>query len=208
MLQPCQQGRRREQADACCREFDGQGQAIQAPADFGDRRGAGVVDYEPRAHGLGAGDEKLYGLVLRKLFWRRWWFAARQSQRHDGVLMLRQQVQGCAAGGQDLQSRTGTQPIPDDGRGCQEVLEVIHDEQGAPVPQPVLDGFRWGAPTIWLDVQHACHHRGDQCRIRQGRQRYEVDAIRKGVTQICRSLESQTRLARSTRSGERQQLLP
>src|SRR5258708_22922061 len=68
-----EQGLRRQELDACCRQFDSQRQAVQADADLGDRSGIGLGQLKRRQDSLSTFDEEMHsghlhqGLPLREL---------------------------------------------------------------------------------------------------------------------------------------------
>ena len=129
----------------------------------------------------------------------------RCRQARHRVLLLARDVQGRAAGDDDLDRGCGPQQVGDDRCGRDDLLEVVEHEQHRLVAQPVGEriGDRPGGPL--RDADRAGDPGGDQHRVADRLERYEEDAVREVVRDAGGELERQSRLARAARPGQRQQ---
>ena len=128
-LEPRQQRRRREDPYPCRRQLDRQRQPVQPPADLRHRRGVLRRKGEPGPDRLRPLDEEPHRFVVEELF-RRGRIHGRQRQRRHRVLALGPQPERQPAGGQHSEGRGGREQLADEGRGRNDLLEVVqHQEQ-------------------------------------------------------------------------------
>ena len=159
-------------------ELDRERQSIQPPADLGHERSRRQLS----AGRAGTADEQLFRIGGRK--------------RRDLELVLPVQVEPSAARREHTQTRGAFQQLAHCGRGIEELLEVVQEQQELAAPQLVVQALL-GQPERLRD-------RGaDECRIDERRQPDEPDAVGEGVGELVCRAERNACLAGTTRAGQR-----
>ena len=113
-----------------------------------------------------------------------------------------------AARRQDRQLRRAGQELADDGRRGAELLEVVEDEQDAPAGEVIDESIDRRSSAAIRQAQHLGDRRRHERRIRDGLERDEPDAVRKGFCAPRGELEAEPRLAGAARSGQGQEASP
>jgi hypothetical protein len=162
---------RRKQPDPRGGQLDGQGQAVQAPADGGDIGGVAVSDAEAGPGQASVLDKQARGFAGRHLLRSH---ICRQPERRHRLLLLAQQVQRPPGRGQHDQVGRGRQQLGHHlGRAVQ-LLQVVQHEQGRAVTEIAGHHLR----AVGADAQTAGdslpHHLG----IANSRQRDEEHSVR------------------------------
>jgi hypothetical protein len=128
VLEPPEQGARREQPRARRRELEGERESVEAAAHRGDVAGVLVGEGEVGTAGAGALHEQAHRLGLSN---RRGAGGGRvgERERGHGELLLGAQAQRLAARHHDGEPRRRRQEPGDERRGVEQVLEAVEHEQ-------------------------------------------------------------------------------
>jgi hypothetical protein len=202
--EPDQQRLRGQQGHPGRRQFDRQRQAVQAPADPGDRGGVFVGEGERRAHRRGPLDEQTDGLVLDQRARRRRSGGLRKGQRRYGEDVLAGDPQQRPARHQQRDAWTTDHQVDQDRPGREDVLEVVQDQQQ---PARAENAYQCGGrgPAGGLgDAEHLGDPRRNPVVVADGRELHERDLVEPGV-EIRRDLHREPGLAHTAGSGERDQ---
>ena len=135
-FEPLQNLSRREQLRSRRGELDCERQSVEPPADAGDLRCAGRVELEARIDRLRPRREEPHRVGLDERLERK--VGVGSVERRHRVLALGCQPQWGAARGEDPQARGRGEEVADEGRGGENLLEVVEHEQHPPLAQ-VLD---------------------------------------------------------------------
>ena len=106
------------------------------------------------------------------------------------------------ARGQDRESRAGGEQVDDEGRGVDDLLEIVEHEQEVLVAQ---EGREAGDERFVAGVAHVedlGNGGGYVIRVADRRKRDEPNAIREGVSAHCGYRKGKAGLAHATRSGK------
>ena len=171
MFQSLHHPRRRQQLAARRRKLDREGQPIEPPADLRDIRRAFLRQLESGVDCAQTGHEEANGVVGCELLERRRRAAARRLQRRDRVLVLALKTQRRAARGKHGHSRSRCEQLRNEQRPGEQVLEVVEQQQEAPVAQVIRERIGGGA-IAFLDLECDGDRRGNQSRVGD---RSEVD---------------------------------
>ncbi len=194
--------RRVEHDRARRRKLDRERDAVEPPADGGDRAEILLVMPEVRAQRLGAGHEQLDRGVIERAFGGGLQFR-RHAERRDAIDMLAVDAQPFAAGGEN----DGARAAGDDGldqprHGIDDMLAIVENEQQAPRADRARNRLRRNLLAFLLDGEHAGDRRRHQARIGQRRQ---FDQQPVGIVsrrrRSCR-LQRQRRLADAARPDQ------
>jgi hypothetical protein len=149
--------------------------------------------------GLGPGELVKRGQVARSGHQR----APRgQRQWRHGIDSLSRQVQRRAAGGQDGQAGSGSQEGGQRGRGIDDLLEVVEDEQKLAVTQGAQQPRLRRLILRLPHAQDLGDHRENQVALVHRRQRNEGDAAGDAGGSIRCHPQREARLAGAAGSGE------
>ena len=167
------------------RQFDGEGQAVEAGADVGDERQQVVGHFQGCARGVGAGHEQLGSVV-----------GGQRGYRPHG---LAGHAQRFATRGHEPQARAAAQQFfGHGGGGVDEMLAVVeHDHQLA-----ITDHVREPGGVGY--VERGRDRRGHRGGITDGRKLNDVATIGERDRFGARHLERQPRLPHSPRAHEGQ----
>jgi ABC-type amino acid transport system permease subunit len=121
------------------RQFDRQRQAIEPPANLGDRGRGRFGSGHIGSHSCGAGQEQPYRLGIDYLSTGT---GRGQGHRRDRERMLAADAQGSTAGDQQCQARAGVQHIAEHRRGCHDLFEVVEQEQATAPGEMCSEPFR------------------------------------------------------------------
>src|SRR6187455_3140163 len=88
------------------------------------------------------------------------------------------------------------------------MLEIVEDQQHPALSEIGCDPLFHRRAGLFLDIQRLRNHREQQAWLGDRYQVDKVDAIGEARQRLSSHLKGQTSLARSTRSGERQQANP
>ncbi len=135
-FEPLENLSRREQLRSRRGELDRERQPVEPPADAGDLRGAGRVELEARIDRLRPHREEPHRVGLDERLERK--VGVGSVERRHRVLALGCQPQRGAARGEDPEARGRGEEVADEGRGGEDLLEVVEHEQHPPLAQ-VLD---------------------------------------------------------------------
>ena len=197
-------GRQRPQAGG--RKLDGQGDAIESPADLDDRVAIGGRQLEARVGGPGTLQEEQDRVAREQpVTIRRSPVGGGNRQRRHGQDRLTGDAQRFLAGGQDAHIGTGdkdgTRQL---GAGGQEVFAVVEDEEQSSAAEMVDDGRSDRPSGLLRDAEHGRDGRRDQARVGQGPELDEPRAIIEAVGQLLRQTHGQPRLPDATGPRQRQ----
>ena len=144
MLQATQQGLRREQLDAGCRQFDSQRQPLQTGADcrHGTRISCGQLKIG--LDGPSSLQEKRHGRHLRQVlaFGKLWEIG--DSQGGYGEFVFSRQMQGSTAGDQHVQAGARSEQDGECCRGSYHLLKVVQQQEQVVVTQSRLQLLKQG----------------------------------------------------------------
>src|SRR6266487_3873653 len=183
-------------------QLQGQWQSVQLDADLGDRRRVVLRKDKIGLHRLRTLNEKRDRPVVQQLLMR--WQVQRigQGERRHRKLVFPLHMQYCPAGHQDLEGGTGQQQFHQGGRGCEDLLKIIQQQQEVFVAQERFEG---GEPRTFLDIAQA-QRLGDgghdQVRVAHSSKLHQAHPVRKRLAQIHRHLLSQLCLADAAGTGE------
>ena len=195
---------RRQQLTAGCGKFDRQRQPIDTPADRRDRGVAGVAQLELRIVRPCALREQRDGVPVRR---RPATGTAVSSygERRNGVALLGVQGERLAAGREHDDARTGPKHAAYEGCRPQHVLAVVHHEQQMLARQKAFDRLLGRFAGERHDAKRADDRRGNLLRPLQSGERHEARPIGEVPRRAARGLNRESRLAHTSRPGERQQ---
>ncbi len=147
---------RRERSETSGRQLEGEGDALEAPANLAHRLLVRRAEGKARS---------CLGAALREQGERR-----HVGQRRQTKDMFFGQAHGLAAGGDDAQLGAGAQPSGNQlGARAEDVLAVVHDDQARCCAQAIEDGLFGVALTPIEDTQVTRHARGEQPLVAHGR---------------------------------------
>ncbi len=172
--EPVEDVLRREDLDPRRRELDRQRESVEPAADLLDD--AGRVVEQARVDGAGAALEQRDGRL--------------GGQRAERELVLGGEMERRAARHHELRARRRVQDRVERGRGVEQLLEVVHDDQQ-------LAARRLADRRLQL--------RTHQARIVQRGERHEPRALREPLTEPVCELQREPRLADPARPGQREQ---
>ena len=196
-----------EDPDAGGGELEGQGDAVEAPADLGDGGGVGLARTEA---GLGPScplAEEGHGVRARQILHAGRLGGGEGEGGHPPGHLARQ-PQDLPAGGQDGDAwAAGQQHVNQFGGRLDDVLAVVADDEGPlgleVLGEPVHEHLRG---STWAGGQHAQgtgHHGGHERRIGQPAQLDQHDAVREILLDTGRHLQGQAGLPASSNPGQR-----
>ena len=179
---------RSEQADARSGELEREWESVEAPADLRDRFGV-ILTTEARARRLGAGREERDGIGC--------------GQRLDGIEALSGDAERNATRDEKLEPRAAGDQRGHVGRGVDDLLEVVEDEEHAPIADERGDAVDDRALLGLLDVE-----RGSECGKEVGgvgdvREADERGAVGKLRRQAMRELDREAGLPHAPRARHR-----
>lgn len=196
-----------EYAHADGGEFDGEGEAVQAPAQAG--HGGAVVGGEPEAgdDGGGAVGEEGEGRIAVG----RDEVAVRvgHGQRPYLEEVFLGEAEAVAAGGEDPDTGGAAQQGGGEvDAGGQQVFAVVDDEEEAPVPQLFDQGVQRRLHGVVVEAEGVGGGERDERRVVQAGQVHEAHAVREGALDAGRDAYGEARLADAARAGQRDQAGP
>ena len=165
VAEPGRQLRHGQRADPGRGEFDGQRYAVELAADFADRRDvlAGQAEPGPGQRGPVAEQPDRFRLGRRP---RICHLGLRYGQRRHRPARLPRHAQPGLAGRQDAEPGAASKKRRDRvGGGLDDVLAVVHDEQGLGVTQPGDDAAEEGLAWFLPDRQVQCDGGHHQIRL-------------------------------------------
>ena len=165
-----------------------------------DVRCAAGVELEAGIDRLRPSCEEPHGIGLDERLERKAGIGS--LERRHRILALRRQPQRRAARGQDPETRGSGEQVADEGRGREDLLEVVQHEQHAALAE-VLDHAFGQVPLALADVERLRDRGHEQLRVRDRREADEQGAVAELGLERVRDRESQPRLARPSGTGER-----
>jgi hypothetical protein len=187
-------------ANAGSGQFDRQWQAVEPTADPNQGGGVRLRDAEGGVDRLGPRREEAYGAgglgsnessVL----------GIGDVERRDWEDPFVRDPEERPAGGQHRQAGVVREKLRDPGRGVDDLLKVVEDEQEPTItqewPQPGRRPARGRSRPE--PVRYGCQQQG---RIADGGELDVADTV-KGGRDVCRRLDRQARLADATGTGQR-----
>ena len=117
-------------------------------------------------------------------------------ERRHRVFLLAGDVQGLAAGDEDVEVRARAEQFGDVGRRCDDLLEVVQQHEHRLVADVLGEAVR-RAERLRRGRQH-------ELRMAQRRERHPPDTVGIGLRRDCRRLRRQPRLTRAACASERQ----
>ncbi len=198
-----QENARRERPEVHGGKLQCQGQAVQAHADLGHRRGALFVQGEP---GQGRGspvDEEAHRLGAPRHRRRLPPNGKTHGRYHDHLLCP--QSKRFPAGGEHLQSRAACQELGHSRRRRQQVFEVVEEQQHVPLSQGVSERIRQGSipDPRFPNAHRGCDGGRHLLRLAHRREVHEEHAVFKTVREPGGGLQREPRLARTRGAGQR-----
>ena len=185
----------RQRAQTRGGQFDGQWQAVEAPADRHDVRRVLVRQLEVRSGHPCPLDEELDGAGLLQHSHRQ--LSVRQRERQWGERddVLDMHMQGDATRRDDLQGPTRIEKFAKPRRSREQVLDVVDDQQHHALAEPGAERVLGRLCARGLNPERLGDRRQNQRRIGERSEIDEPDAIWKGVSNLLGK-------------GERQRVLP
>ncbi len=129
----------------------------------------------------------------------------RRRQPRDRVLLLARDMEGGAARDDRGQVGAGPQQLGDDGRRADHLLEVVEHEEHLPDADVLGQQLERGPAGRVRHAEDAADRGRDQGGLADRLEGHEPDAVREPVRHRGGQLEREPGLARSARSGQRQQ---
>ena len=191
--------------DAGRRQLKREGESVQPHTQRGDGRRRDVGHLEVGFDRPCPLDEERDRSSVDELRQRGEVLQVRQRQRCHRILLLATQLEPGAAGHQHLQAGRRLEQVGDEGRGAHDLLEVVQQNQQAPVAQIGHQRLQQRLLPAFLEAKRLRKRRDDQFRVADGRQVDEADAVREVVAQLGCRLQREARLARAAGSRQRQQ---
>jgi hypothetical protein len=205
-IEPRKQGPGREQLDAGGGELDGERQTVEPPADLrygmrtviiieaypGLERGRPLSEELDRRIGAHRGSRLTRGRIGR-------------AQRRNGELTLHGESQREPTRHENLRVGARGGQHRDALRSAHEVLEIIQHEQDSPLAQMLDHGIEDRLLRVCRDGECLRDRRDDECGIDDGRERDVYHTIAELRAAARRRLDRERGLARSARTGQRQQ---
>src|SRR5439155_12196629 len=190
--------------------LQGQGQPVQSDTDLGDCCRVVLRKDKSGLHHLRPLNEKGDRRVVQQLLmcWQVEWIG--QGERRNRKLVFPLHMQDRSAGHQDLARWTGQQQFHQRGRGCEDLLKIIQQQQEVFVLQ---ERFERLEERILLDIPQTeglCNTGYDQVKGAERSKLHQADALSKYLVQIRRNLNRQACLADAGRTceGEEPDLRP
>lgn len=194
-----------EQPDPGRRQLYGQGQPVEPDADLGHGGRVLVADREAGFSSLRPLYKEADRLVLGEKFQSRRTPGVGQRKRRRRVLEFSVDSQQGAAGHEDLEAGAGREKVSDQRGGLNHLLEVIEQEEHLPVAQITLEALKERLLCALHDAERPGDGGGDEIGVRYGGQLDEEYAALELVHELRSRLQSEARLACSSRTRERQQ---
>ena len=126
-VQPLEQDRHRQDAQARCRQLDRQREPIQPPANLGDRRNVLIRQLELRIDAPGSFGEELDRIACLELFDGS--VGTGERERWNADLSLTGDAQAHSARDQHRQPGTGGVELRDERRRLDDLLQIVEDQQ-------------------------------------------------------------------------------
>ena len=142
LVEPCEERLGRERLAARRRQFDGEGQSIEALADRGDDACVGGVEGEVWADRASALDEEIHRGDGGQCCYGGRLGGGGQRKRRERILVLAEQAQRRAARREDFEAGTGGEEVGNQRRRREHVLEVIKQQEYGFVSQVTLPATR------------------------------------------------------------------
>jgi hypothetical protein len=152
--------------------------------------------------GAGPGGEEAYRVVRGQVLEAQVGARRRRCERRDGVLVLRGEPKRCAARGEHEQPRRRRQQAGDELDIRHELLEVVEQEQHAPVAETRREHFLHGLARL-VHLQRLGERRSEQRRIVHGGEVDEDGAVAQLRRQLRGGGDRKPCLARAARARER-----
>jgi len=182
------------------RQLECERQSVEPAADASDLRRAGRVEFEARIDRASSRGEQPQRIGLDERLERQGRIG--RVERRHGVFALCRQPQRRAARGQDPEAWCGGEQLADERSRGQKLLEVVEDEQDAPLSQVLDHTLREGA-CAFPDLDRLGDGRDEQVGARNRREADEHRSVPELGLERVRDREAQSRLAGATRAGER-----
>ena len=195
---------RRQELRACRRQLDREGQPVEPRAHLRDSSGVSVVELELRVDRAGSRGEEAHGVVRGQLLEAQVRARLRRSERGHRVLVLGGEPERRAARGEHEQPRRGRQQAGDEPDVRHELLEVVEQEQHAPVAEVGREHVLHRLARL-ADLERLGERVSEQRRIVHRREVDEDDAVAQLRSQLLGGCDREPRLARAARAGERDQ---
>ncbi len=195
---------RRQELRACRRQLDREGQPVEPRAHLRDCSGVSVVELELGVDGAGSRGEEAHGVVRGQLLEAQARAGFRWSEWRHRVLVLRGEPERRAARGEHEQPRRGRQQTGDEPDVRHELLEVVEQEQHAPVAEVGREHVLQRLARL-ADLERLGERVSEQRRILHRREVDEDDAVAQLRSELLRGCDRKPRLARAARAGERDQ---
>ncbi len=173
------QRRWRKHLDPRGGQFNGQRQTIETAADIDDCRPVLLGEREIRFDALGPQHKKSdrVGTIQVLQRWIAWYL--HDLERSDWILVLAGDLQAGTAGRQNRERGATRQEIRHNGRSCDNLLEIIEQQQQLMVEKSRLDDLAQLNPGGFAYPEHTCDGRKHQWWITNRCQRYEECAVTK-----------------------------
>jgi hypothetical protein len=177
------------------RKLDRERNAVQPPADRGDRAEVFTVRLEIRTQRSRPGHEQLDRGVCEHGLGRHPG-RRRHAERRDAIDVLAFDTQRFAAGRQNGHAGAAADDrLGQAGRGIDQMLAIVQDQQQPPASDRPRNGIRRDILAFQLDAQRAGDGRGNQFGLCK-RRKLDQQAVDLGaVTGRSRGLQRQRRLA-------------
>ncbi len=204
-VEPGEDRRRIEELDPGRGQLDGEGEAVEADADGGDRRRVPSIKLEVGAHGTRALDEERDRIEPgERLEWRQ---VARvgDAQRRDRILLLAPEVKDLAARRKDGQAGRGPEEPTHHRCAVHDLLEVVGDEQQVQIPQVRLKELDDWPLRVFAEADGLGDGRRDQARIADRSEFHEEGAARIFRSELLGNAKAEPCLAGPAGARQRHQ---
>src|SRR5271169_6720032 len=185
------------------RKLDGEWDAVEMPADRGDRRKVLSVRREVRTQRLRPVDEKLHGTVLKDTA-RLLRMLGRYPEGRNAIDEFTLDPQDLSACGENGRARTeARERFREAGRRVDDVFAIIENKEKFPSADRASDGLRGNLVPAQLQAEDACDGGRHQTGIRQRGQLNKPTVTLKIWQQAAGNLQRQRGLPDPTRPGQR-----
>src|SRR5439155_19706930 len=194
---------RREDLHASRRELNREWKAVQPVDDLGDGCGVLRSDAEDGPHRHRALHEEPDGVGLREYLERWEAFGVWEIQRRHRKLLLAGDAKRRPARCDDLQHRTRAEKLTHDGRGAEDLLEVVKHEEHLFAANVIDYARKWSLGARDLNTERVRDGRWHELGVGYRRKRDEERAIAESIRRLLGDAQRESGLSRPSGPGER-----
>ncbi len=185
------------------RQLDGERKSIQSPTELEDVGRVLLRDLEARGEGLRALGKEPHRVVVERLLLAGRF--RRGAHPRNGHVVLPRQMKEGSAGDQHRESRGCAEQPGDDRCRRKDVLEVVHDQELLPRPEEGGHHLLDGSAGNFLQLEGGGDRVWDPLRVAHVGEADEAHPLGEVIGQRPGHLDGEPGLARSSRTGEREE---